>query len=137
MGCGALIRRADGKILLVRRRRPPETGAWGLPGGKVDWMEPVEAAVRREVAEETGLDIRVVRLLCIVDHFASDTTPPQHWVAPVYLAEPLGSADAILLEPEALSELDWFSLDALPSPLTLATTRAIETLKPFGGDVSR
>ena len=39
LGCGAVIQRADGAILLVQRGRPPEQGHWGLPGGKVDWME--------------------------------------------------------------------------------------------------
>ena len=35
LGCGAVIQRADGAILLVQRGRPPEQGHWGLPGGKV------------------------------------------------------------------------------------------------------
>jgi ADP-ribose pyrophosphatase YjhB (NUDIX family) len=44
LGCGAAILRA-GRLLLVQRRRPPEAGHWGLPGGKVDWLETVPAAV--------------------------------------------------------------------------------------------
>jgi ADP-ribose pyrophosphatase YjhB (NUDIX family) len=34
----------DGRILLIQRRKQPEAGAWGLPGGKVDWMEPAAVA---------------------------------------------------------------------------------------------
>jgi ADP-ribose pyrophosphatase YjhB (NUDIX family) len=57
VGCGAAILR-DSKLLLVKRKRPPETNHWGLPGGKVDWLEPVAAAVAREIAEELGLAMR-------------------------------------------------------------------------------
>jgi len=55
-GCGAAILR-DSKLLLVKRKRPPETNHW-VPGGKVDWLEPVVAAVARQIAEELGLAIR-------------------------------------------------------------------------------
>ena len=60
VGCGGAILR-DSKLLLVKRL--PETNHRGLPGGKVDWLEPVAAAVARgEIAEELGLAIRPQRL---------------------------------------------------------------------------
>lgn len=56
VGCGAAI--VDGsRILLVKRRRQPEAGHWGLPGGKVDWLERVEHAVIREIREELGVEL--------------------------------------------------------------------------------
>jgi 8-oxo-dGTP diphosphatase len=45
----------DGRILLVRRARAPGLGLWSLPGGRVEFGEPLEIALRREVMEETGL----------------------------------------------------------------------------------
>src|SRR5688572_14874161 len=57
-GVSGLIVR-DGKVLLVRRAKPPYTGRWSLPGGGVAPGETLEAAVRREVREETGLEIDV------------------------------------------------------------------------------
>lgn len=46
----------QGEVLLVERGESPEYGRWCLPGGKVDGHESLEAAVRREVSEEVGLD---------------------------------------------------------------------------------
>ena len=56
---GAAIVR-HGRVLAARRRRPPETaGGWELPGGKVDPGEEPAGAVRREVTEELGCEVRV------------------------------------------------------------------------------
>ena len=52
----------DGKILIVRRARKPALGVYTLPGGVVEAGETLEEAVRREVREETALDIEPVTL---------------------------------------------------------------------------
>lgn len=126
VGCGAVIQRADGAVLLVQRGRAPEQGHWGLPGGKVDWMEKVEDTVVREVREETGLRVAVERLLCVVDHF--EPALGQHWVAPVYLARTLDDTPAASLEPEAILAVDWFAPDALPFPLTRSAREGLAQL---------
>ena len=87
VGCGAAILR-DSKLLLVKRKRPPETNHWGLPGGKVDWLEPVVAAVAREIAEVLGLAIRCSASLCVVDQI--DGEHEAHWLAPICLVEDAG-----------------------------------------------
>ena len=56
----AIVR--DGRILLVRRARPPAHGLFSLPGGIVETGETLTEAVRREVAEETGLAIEPIAL---------------------------------------------------------------------------
>ena len=56
----AVVRDGEGKILLQRRS---DNGLWGLPGGSVEIGESVTAAVVREVREETGLSVRVDRLI--------------------------------------------------------------------------
>jgi ADP-ribose pyrophosphatase YjhB (NUDIX family) len=124
VGCGVAIVR-DGRLLLIRRVREPEAGCWGLPGGKVDPYEPVQDAARREIAEEIGVELIGERLLCVVDLI--DRARGEHWVAPVFLAQAF-AGEPTILEPEKHSGLDWFALDALPSPLTRAAEVAAQAL---------
>src|SRR3954464_9521483 len=60
---GAVVRDGAGRILLVRRANEPGRGLWSLPGGRVEPGEAEEAAVVREVLEETGLVVRVEALV--------------------------------------------------------------------------
>jgi 8-oxo-dGTP diphosphatase len=55
---GAVVRDDAGRLLLIRRGQEPSRGLWSLPGGRVEPGETLEAAVVREVREETGLDVR-------------------------------------------------------------------------------
>lgn len=59
---GAIVRDERGRLLLIRRARPPAAGSWSLPGGRVETGEVPEQAVVREVAEETGLTVTVETL---------------------------------------------------------------------------
>ncbi|WP_407184805.1 NUDIX hydrolase [Bradyrhizobium centrosematis] len=52
----------DGKVLLTRRARSPAKGFYSLPGGRVEFGESLHQALKREVSEETGLDIAIVDL---------------------------------------------------------------------------
>ena len=56
---GAVISGSDGRLLLIQRGNEPGRGLWSLPGGRVEPGESDEAAVAREVAEETGLVVTV------------------------------------------------------------------------------
>ncbi len=81
-------------IVLIERRFPPAGHA--LPGGFVDIGETVEVAARREAREETGLEIRLARLLGVYSDPARD--PRGHTVSLVYIAtacgEPVAGDDA-------------------------------------------
>jgi ADP-ribose pyrophosphatase YjhB (NUDIX family) len=63
---GAVVLDVRGRVLLVRRRRPPSAGSWSLPGGHVEPGESLDAAIQREVLEETAVRARVVCALCVV-----------------------------------------------------------------------
>ena len=59
-GVAAIIQDGDGQILLQQRS---DNGLWGLPGGSVEIGESVRDAILREVREETGLTVEVIRLV--------------------------------------------------------------------------
>ena len=66
VGVGAVIIH-DGQVLLVRRAQPPLKGRWSLPGGVVELGETLRAAVEREILEETGLQVKAVEVLEVLD----------------------------------------------------------------------
>ena len=68
---GAVIQDADGRLLVVRRGQAPAEGRWTLPGGKLEPGERLPDAVRREVAEETGLEVEPGELIGHLE-FADD-----------------------------------------------------------------
>jgi 8-oxo-dGTP diphosphatase len=69
---GAVTFDDAGRLLVVRRGHAPSTGLWSIPGGRVEADETDVAAVRREVREETGLEVVVGPLLGSVDIDADD-----------------------------------------------------------------
>lgn len=60
---GAVIKDAEGRLLLIRRGHEPGKGLWSIPGGRIEDGESDEDAVVREVHEETGLLVTVGRLI--------------------------------------------------------------------------
>ena len=66
VGIGAVVLR-PGAVLLVRRGRPPGIGEWSIPGGAQEVGETAEAAARRELQEETGLQVGPMVLAGNVD----------------------------------------------------------------------
>jgi len=123
VGCGAAIVR-DGQILLIKRLRPPEAGCWSLPGGKVDFLESVAAAVVREIREEIGVTIALDRGLGVVEMIGLDD---QHWVSPIYLAH-IVAGEPRVCEPEKHENIEWFPLDQPPAPLSAAARDAYAAL---------
>jgi 8-oxo-dGTP diphosphatase len=79
-----VIRDPEGRVLLIRRKNEPSKGAYALPGGFVDIGETVEAACRREVREEAGLDVGELRLVGVYSDPKRD--PRGHTVSIVFLA---------------------------------------------------
>ena len=66
MGVGAVI--LDGNwVLLVRRGQEPMKGEWSIPGGALELGETLDAAVRREVIEETGLEVETLAIVEVLD----------------------------------------------------------------------
>ena len=109
---GALIV-DDGRLLLLHRTIEPFRGHWDIPGGFLEEGEHPEVGVRREVMEETGLDVRPDELLGFyIDHYSGEgscTTLNIYYICSVEAGEPraLEEGDAV----------EWFPLDRLPKEI--------------------
>jgi ADP-ribose pyrophosphatase YjhB (NUDIX family) len=115
-GCGYIVFRdpkvavgvvveQEGAVLLTRRAHDPGRGKWGLPAGYMEWDERVEEAAIREVGEETGLVVRLERLVGVYSY------PDRGVVLIIYAASAVGGSLEAGEESEAVG---FFTHDALP-----------------------
>jgi len=116
-------------VLLLKRRKEPEAGCWGIQGGAVEFGETIEDAVKRELKEEFAVEVELVALLGVTDHILPHASV--HWVSSVFLAR-IASGSPKNAERDKHSDLRWFSLDDLPENVTLTTRRAVELLASRG-----
>ncbi|QQG48790.1 MAG: NUDIX hydrolase [archaeon] len=125
VGAGAVVYRGK-KVLLLRRRFPPNEGKWALPGGLVELGEGVEQAVLREVEEETGLRVKLERLLGVSTdiHLDGASRPRYHYILVDYVARALGTR----IEPNGeSSDSGWFSrAEVKKLSMTKGTRKALE-----------
>jgi ADP-ribose pyrophosphatase YjhB (NUDIX family) len=82
----------EGKVVLIRRTHEPLQGQWSLPGGMVEIGETLEAALMREMAEETGLTVKVGPVIEVFDRITRDerSRVRYHYVLIDYLCWPTG-----------------------------------------------
>lgn len=115
VGVGAIIVDA-GRVLLVQRGRPPALGRWSIPGGLVDVGESVEAAVRREVREECGLEVELHGLVGYLDRIVRDPAGRvrYHYVLLDFLATPAGGVARAGSDARAVRWVDPAELRELP-----------------------
>jgi 8-oxo-dGTP diphosphatase len=102
---GALIFE-DGKILLVERGKEPLKGYWSIPGGIVETGEKLVEGIRREVAEETGLDVEPYLMFEIFERVIPDPEgkPEYHYVLIDYLCRRLAGEPAAASD---VSRVEW------------------------------
>lgn len=93
VGVGALIFRRD-RILMAQRGKEPLKGWWSLPGGALELGESLEAAVCREVLEETGLVVEPVKLFEVFERIIRDASgaPEYHYILIDYVCRVTGEA---------------------------------------------
>ena len=111
VGVGAVVFHA-GRVLLVKRGRPPGVGRWSLPGGLVELGETTAEAARREVAEECGIAVRVAAVAGVVDRVIRDDRGriQYHYVLVDYLA--YAESDAICAGTDA-ADVRWVRAEDL------------------------
>jgi 8-oxo-dGTP diphosphatase len=101
------------KVLLVRRGRPPFEGCWALPGGFVNLDETLEDAARRELHEETGVDLTHTAIEQLGAFDALDRDPRERTISIVHLAF-VKVSDHPLRAGDDASDAAWFPLADLP-----------------------
>lgn len=113
---GGIAFDADGRVLLIQRGNPPSAGYWTVPGGRVEPGETLAEACRRELREETGLEVAVGPLVEALDRVHRDAggALQYHFVILDYLVEITGGA---LAPASDVRDARWCApadLDALP-----------------------
>jgi 8-oxo-dGTP diphosphatase len=91
VGVGGVVI-ADGRTLLVRRGSAPLEGQWSIPGGMLELGELIVEGVRRELAEETGIEVRVLELIEVFERVipGEDGRTRYHFVILDYLCDMVG-----------------------------------------------
>jgi 8-oxo-dGTP diphosphatase len=103
------------QVLLVQRRKPPFEGYWAIPGGFVEAYEPLEAAARRELREETGLESTPLEQM---HTFGDPGRDPRGWTISVAHLAVLSEQEKEAWQPQAGSDASaagWFDLENLPA----------------------
>jgi 8-oxo-dGTP diphosphatase len=102
----------DGRVLIVRRARPPAHGLYTLPGGGVELGETLEQAVVREIREETALEIEPVALVGFRQAIARDAAVrvERHFVILPFAARFIGGKISLN---EELAAADWLAPEAI------------------------
>ena len=99
-------------------------GTWTMPGGKVEFMEKLVDAAKRELEEETSLIATKLDLLCISD----DMTDTAHYVTAGFIVRDY-QGEVKTMEPETILEWKWFDLNDLPNNLYAPSAKCIEKYK--------
>lgn len=95
------------KVLLIKRERGDFIGLWGLPGGKVEECEHIDSAIKREIKEELGLELKFNQLLGTATEIMHD----KNSTSILYCCELLMDEKQEISNPEF--EYKWFSKDEL------------------------
>lgn len=128
VGVGAVLVNDKGEIFITKRgqKAKNEKGKWEIPGGSVEFGETLEKALKREMREEVGVEIKLIELLGVYDHIISDEK--QHWVSPTFMCKIIKGTPKIL-EPEKCEVIGWFTLEnAQKLDLSLITKHDVKLL---------
>jgi len=113
------------RILLVKERAD---GGWTLPGGWADIGDGPRSAVEREAREESGYEVRAMKLAAVYDRNRHEHTPHLYHIWKLFfVCEIIGGAPSASIETEAV---EFFALDALP-PLSIGRVTVLQIAHMF------
>jgi 8-oxo-dGTP pyrophosphatase MutT (NUDIX family) len=131
---GVVVRQADGatQLLLGKRRRERGSETWSLPKGTPTGDESAEQTALREVAEETGLQVRIVAPVGSIEYYFSQDGMRIHKTVDYFLMEATGGS--LEAHDHEFDDVRWFDVDAARELMTFPTERDIvEQALPIAG----
>jgi 8-oxo-dGTP diphosphatase len=123
VGVGVFVWK-DGKFLMGQRIGKHGQGSWSVPGGWLEYQESFEDCAKREIAEETGMQITNVRFMALTNNIFKDEDV--HSLT-VWLESDWVSGEPAILEPDKFIKQEWHTFKNLPSPLFLPWAPLQET----------
>jgi 8-oxo-dGTP diphosphatase len=115
----------EGKVLLGKRNGRHAPGEYSFPGGRVDYMESFEDAIKRETEEESGIKIKNIKFQCLAN---IDRYSYRHDVLTGLVAEWDDGAERTDPD-ERIGDWGWYDLEELPQPIFLPTAILIDSYK--------
>ncbi|MFH1188230.1 MAG: NUDIX domain-containing protein [bacterium] len=122
----------DKKILLGKRHEDPKkassllngAGTWTMPGGKLHFQETFEDGAKRETLEETSINLNTVQVMCV----NQDMVETAHFVTIGLFSDDFEGIPKVM-EPDEITEWQWFSLNDLPHPMYPPSLKIIQNYK--------
>jgi 8-oxo-dGTP diphosphatase len=130
-GFGVMLLK-NNRVLLGKRNDDVEKadsalrgeGTWTMPGGKLEYGEEFEGGAKREVKEETGIILKNMKIICV----NNDKNKFAHFVTVGLISEDF-EGDAKVMEPDEITEWNWFDLDDLPAPIYFPSEKILNYYK--------
>lgn len=126
VGVAVIIKNEKDELLLGLRKSVLGKDTWGLPGGKLDFAEDLKDCAKRELKEETNLDIDIsnIKLVGVTNAIFDYET---HYITVIYETN-IYSNILTVVEPDKCERWEWFSYHSLPQNLFLPFKNYIENL---------
>ena len=122
VGIGVIIKK-NKKILLGKRLNAHGEGTWSFPGGHLEFGESWEECTKREVLEETNLQITNIKFHAVTnDIFKKEN---KHYIT-IFMESDYSSGELQNMEPYKCEKWDWFTWDNLPEKLFLPIRNLIK-----------
>jgi len=128
VGIGILIQNENGEVLLGLRKSSHGSGEWGFPGGHLEFGETIFETSKREVMEETGLEVDEFELISINEELRYIKTDNKHYLGIGVLAK-YKTGEPKCMEPGKCVEWKWFGMDKFPEKLFEGTELTLRNYK--------
>ena len=128
IGIGIMILNENGDVLLGLRKGSHGEGEWSFPGGHLEFGKKIFETAKREVKEESGLDVDQFKLISVADEMRYINSDDKHYVNIGIKAQYQGGEPEVC-EPDKCLEWKWFSLENLPDRIFEGTELTINNYK--------